>query len=453
MRAWPFCAVIGVPLLGLAIGLPVAASRYEEKIRRETYVSLVPIGGLTDAEAREVLARHWEMRADLPFEFVSDYLPEGPMAVTPRQAGVVLDLDAVLAELPRETFWQRVNPVTPTRRDVRPVYAVVDADLDFLVEVLAARLPQPQSARIDWREGRIVAQPEVPGLELDREGIAARLIDRLNGGTDDALPIRESARRVTSEHLAQMREVVAEFSTNFPRYQTSRNRNIELASDLLTGTILLPGEEFSFNDVVGPRTVGRGFREAGIYVNGRHDTGIGGGICQVSTTLYNAALLSDLQIVRRANHSMPVNYVPVGRDAAVSYGTLDLVFRNNREYPIAVTMEYQAGKVTARILGVRDPELSVTIESANHRSWSRGEKVVEDPTLAPGTSRIVEKGSAGHSIQTFRVVRRNGQVVRRDTLPVSHYPGGVRIVARNSESPAPLVPEHPAPVESDLIGF
>jgi vancomycin resistance protein YoaR len=212
---------------------------------------------------------------------------------------------------------------------------------------------------------------------------------------------------------------------------------------------LAPGERFSFNETVGQRTVKAGFKEAGVYINGRHDTGVGGGICQVSTTLYNAALFSNMKIARRTNHSLPVPYVPVGRDATVNWGAQDLVLENNFDKPIALSATYTPGKLTFRVLGQKQPGLEVKIEREGLKSWAAPTKTVNDSSLAAGKRKVVESGSTGYSVNTFRLVFENGQLVKKEALGRSLYSSSARIIAVGTKSkPAPPVsPVINSPVE------
>src|SRR5262249_4274073 len=159
----------------------------------------------------------------------------------------------------------------------------------------------------------------------------------------------------------------------------------------------------SFNGTVGRRTEKAGFQIAGVYKNGKHDFDVGGGICQVSTTLYNAALLDDLKIVERHNHSMPVAYVPLGRDATVDYGALDLEIANNSDHPIAINSEFHPGKLTFRILGKKDKSLDVKIESDGSQRWDPGTQLVSDPSLPAGKRKVIDKGSSGRQVSTYRL--------------------------------------------------
>ncbi len=168
---------------------------------------------------------------------------------------------------------------------------------------------------------------------------------------------------------------------------------------------------------------------AGVYKKGKHDVDVGGGICQVSTTLYNAALFANLKILQRHNHSMPVPYVPPGQDATVDYGALDLAIENNTASSIAICSEYHPGRLTFRILGKRDPGMKVKIESTGKQRWDPGTQLISDPTLPAGQKKVIDKGAAGESVKTYRVVYREGKEVRRESLGTSYYKGGQKIVA------------------------
>lgn len=165
-------------------------------------------------------------------------------------------------------------------------------------------------------------------------------------------------------------QTLATCTTKFNRGNTNRNTNIMLATKACNGYVIQPGATFSYNKVVGQRTAARGYKEAGVYVNGKTDTGIGGGICQVSSTLFNAALESNMTIVSRSAHSLPVSYLPRGRDATVSWGGPDLKFKNPYSYPVMIGTYYSASKgtLTLSILGPADakiPKATIKVTEKN----------------------------------------------------------------------------------------
>ena len=268
------------------------------------------------------------------------------------------------------------------------------------------------------------------------------------------LPLEEAPKAISDAVLDSMNEVVSEFSTQFPR-NPPRTSNIKLAASRINGTIIPALGKFSFNQVVGERTLSGGFQVAGVYKNGKHDQEVGGGICQVSTTLYNAALFANLTIRRRSNHSMPVAYVPIGRDATVDYGSLDLVIENPTDKPVAVSSEYEPGRLTFRILGTKTPGLSIKLVCGPVDSWTNGEIYQNDPDLPVGKKEVDEPGSKGYLVTSYRYIYQDGQLIKKETLGKSRYPGGKRIIAVGTKgakttavTPATrgdLVPPNPYP--------
>ena len=139
-------------------------------------------------------------------------------------------------------------------------------------------------------------------------------------------------------------DVLGEFKTEYNSGNTNRSTNIKLAASKINGCIINPGEVFSYNETVGERTIEEGYKDALVYVGGEVANGVGGGICQVSTTLYNACLFANLEIVERTNHSFTPHYVAAGRDATVSWGGPDFKFRNNRNYPVMIVVDNPSRK-------------------------------------------------------------------------------------------------------------
>ena len=167
-------------------------------------------------------------------------------------------------------------------------------------------------------------------------------------------------------------DLLATFSTKFNAGYTARVTNLKLAGKKINGTVLLPGETFSYNGVVGKRTVAAGYKEAPIYLNGKEVNGLGGGICQISTTLFNAALYSNLGIVEVHNHQFVPGYSSTGRDATVSWGTKDFKFKNTRSYPVRITCTVSGGTATVNIYGLKEQnepqvDVYVTINSKTEK--------------------------------------------------------------------------------------
>ena len=192
---------------------------------------------------------------------------------------------------------------------------------------------------------------------------------------------------------------LASFTTYYGTGDAGRSYNIYLASKSISETVVMPGETFSFNTLIGECSTRTGYRESTIYLNGELSRGIGGGICQVSTTLYNAVLRANLEIVQRRNHSLSVTYVPLGQDAMVSIGSSDFQFKNNRDYPVKVVASTGTGSITCQIYGLKnDTEYEVKLET-----------------------KVISKTATNTKTQTYKILYINGREVSRTLISTDSY--------------------------------
>lgn len=241
------------------------------------------------------------------------------------------------------------------------------------------------------------------------------------------LPVEFIPPVVTTEELEKklFRDVLASYTTYFrtdTQNNINRGINIGLAANSIDGTILLPGEEFSFNEIVGPRTPERGYKIAHVYVQGQIRDGTGGGICQVSTTLYNAVLRANLEVSERHNHMFTVGYVPLGTDAAVSYGYADLKFKNTTGYPLVIKAIVNNNSIGFRIVSTNDyPNLKVKLATKTISTTSRTTTYIDDPTLPLGTVIVSEKGMDGYVVDTYMKVYNGDTLLREEKLHRSVY--------------------------------
>lgn len=261
------------------------------------------------------------------------------------------------------------------------------------------------------------------------------------GGPEAVLTPKIVVPDLTAADLEQIDGKVGEFSTYYTGIQNRRD-NIVLATHKIDGTLLKAGEIFSYNKVVGPRDRPHGFKEAPQYVHGKHVMGEGGGICQVSSTLFNAALTGGLKIVQRQNHSMPVGYLRHGRDATASYGNIDMQFQNDTGAPLYIRASTQGGRVIFTLWGKRTPGREVTLIGG--REVNVGCPVIthSDPHLAAGRRVTEERGSPGIRVSWTRIIKDNGQVTKRETF-TSHYTAFPSIVAVGTRAAAPKKPVTP----------
>ncbi len=443
--------IVVVAMLALSGAcLGIAAARYEPVVRPGVRLGSVDVGGMSRDQARQALGSWWATAKDTSLAMDSKGFKRSPEGWTAAKMGVELDVDASFDQIPFEDLWEymqrRVGLGKDQSKTYDLVYRRVPDGARALKEFVAANAKATRPAKAVWDGFGVRTEPETPGGELDEDRLPEAVAEAIANGHKGEIPLKVAEKRVPDEALTQIQGVVASYSTRFPTSKVTRCSNIRVASHKLNGSILMPGERFSFNTIVGKRTAKNGFKLAGVYVNGRHDEDFGGGICQVSSTLYNAVLLSDLRVVQRANHSLPVAYVDLGRDATVSYRQPDFVFENNRPTPVALSTHYSPGRLTVRVLGEPDPGLSVKILRRHLKSWDNGVKYVQDAKLPSGVQKVVDKGGRGHKVAVTRVVYRDGVEVRRESLGISTYKGGPRIIAVNG---TPVSVAVPAPVVAD----
>ena len=235
---------------------------------------------------------------------------------------------------------------------------------------------------------------------------------------------------ITKEDLEKnlFKDVLGEYTTSVSGSSVRRN-NVRLAGEKCN-VILLPGEEFSYNKTVGKRTKENGFGEAGAYLNGETVQEVGGGVCQTSSTLYNAVVLSNLEVTERTNHTYISSYVPIGRDATVSWGGPDFKFKNNRDYPIKIEASYANSKLTCKIIGTNVDGSYVKFTSERTGDVAYNTKYENDATIPEGQQVTKQAGSNGGRAVSYRLVYdKDGKLLSKKKEAKSYYKGHEAIIA------------------------
>lgn len=219
------------------------------------------------------------------------------------------------------------------------------------------------------------------------------------------------------------------YSTRYDPSNYNRSNNIEISTEKIDGTIIMPGETFSYNQTVGERTIAAGYKEAGAYAGGKVVQDVGGGICQTSSTLYNAVLLANLEIVDRSNHQFLTSYVSAGRDATVSWGSIDFKFKNNREYPIKIEAKSKNGVCEMSIYGIKEEtEYEVVIQSNVISYIPYTTKYEKDSNLEEGKEVVEQSGYNGCTSEAYRILKINGEVVSKTLLSKDTYDPMTKII-------------------------
>lgn len=272
----------------------------------------------------------------------------------------------------------------------------------------------PVDARLDLSKRTLI--PEVEGRLLDVDGTLGALRDAVSRGEKTASAVFEprKPKRVASElHDVKFDDVLGWFDTRYDRGQkyAARTFNLRLAASKLDGYVLLPGETFDFNDVVGPRDEANGYKVAPVIAEGEVVDGIGGGTCQISGTLHGAAFFAGLEIVERYPHTRPSGYIKMGLDATVVYPTINFRVRNGFEHPVVLHQTVKNGAVRAEILGPRRKR-TVTLIRRIDAAIPYEEVERQDPALPDGVRVLSQRGVAGFKLHRYRIVRDGQHALR-----------------------------------------
>lgn len=306
---------------------------------------------------------------------------------------------------------------------------------------------------------KLIVVPDVAGRSIDKSSLIAiaSALEKTEN-TEKVLPVVFTMPKITSENVSAklFKDTLGTMSTYMPltnQIEYNRKENIKLAVAKINNTILLPGQVFSFNNVVGPRTEEGGYKDAFIYSNGKVVPGVGGGICQVSSTLYNAALFSDFDVLERTNHMFIVSYVPFGRDAAVSYGQSDFKFKNTTKWPIRINGSITSdNRVYFSITGTNEtPGKTIEINPRIVKTMDFQPQYTNDPSLAEGKTVVTHNGAKGYVVDTYKYVKSNGKVVNQTKISTSYYkPLNEEILRGTKKTKTEPVKSKPAVGKDDI---
>lgn len=325
------------------------------------------------------------------------------------------------------SWWERIKRIRAAQEQPYDISIGIQYDeekLNHLIAQWQSKIERPaRNATIRMATGAIV--PEQQGYRLEVDTLRSMILQSLMKNEDATitLPVTNLYPEVSATDLASMgiHEVISTYTTVFDSQNDNRVANIKLAATKVNGRILYPGKTFSFNDVVGPREKSYGFKEAIEIADGEFVPGVGGGICQLSSTLYNAVILANLDIVERYNHSRTLPYVPAGRDATVAFGTLDFKFVNNLAEPLLIVAEVHGNELMVGIFGQHPMAEKVDIVAVNQEAILPQIINQQDDSLYLGETKLEKQGIPGVAVTIMRVVRLKGQLVKQEILSKDRY--------------------------------
>ncbi|MDR1775632.1 MAG: VanW family protein [Actinomycetes bacterium] len=302
----------------------------------------------------------------------------------------------------------------------------------------------PVDAKFSVSGGRVKIKPSKDGTGADPARLARDIVDACMHSekterivTVVTTTVKPKLTTADAEALG-ITERISRYTTTYG-YNAPRVNNIKLLAKSLNGTLVAPGETFSFNGTIGERTAAKGYKEAGAIVNGELVPQLGGGICQVNTTLFNATLLSGVEITERHNHSYYISHYPLGRDATVSWGGPDFKFKNTLDHTILIAAVASNSSVTVSFWGV-DPGYKVTLSTGEFTRKDFKTKEIKDPDLEKGKKSVETHGIKGGQVVLTQTVKKDGEVVRKSTY-TSNYVSVTEVVRVGTKKPKEKKPE------------
>ena len=468
-RRAPWIALALASLLVIAgIGLYVfSLSRPEQAFRDKAaalrpgvfydqiYVDGYPIGGMSFAQAESAVAQH---AASTQQALGITLKVDGTVyQITQQQLPFRRNTREVLEEawsIGRQGFsWMVGENLTPFEVRYRHVQRIRQDKAHFvtrvtydphdaraLCESIASQLTRaPVNAVIasfDFSTRAFTVTRDVPGRQVNVQDLLTPLTQALDRGDYQAVISLESTPilpKVTSSDLQNSFTMLASFATKTTS-DNDRNNNIALAAQALNGKTLMPGETLSFNEATGKRTLEKGYRGAPAIAGGVLIDDVGGGVCQVSSTLFNAAALAGMTIVDRSPHAWPSSYVDKGLDATVNWPNLDFKFRNDKDTPVFIIARYEKRQVAVEVYGMRTgPGESISLETQVTGTFAppADPLMQPNPSLPPGTRQELKKPRTGYTVDTYRVYLRDGVSYRREKLFTSRYPMIQQVIEYN----------------------
>lgn len=425
--------VVLVILLCSYVGLSASVNKVpEDKICDNVFIGTVEVSGMDASEAQaaleEKVSEYQAMTMTLKAE-------EASVDITLSELGFQIGDTEKLVKKAVEygktgSVWSRYFKLNKLEKEAKVFDVTYSVDEEMVAAVIEEQMPEledgAKNATITRSNGEFVITDAEKGVAIETEestkAIETFLNDTWKQESDTIeLVTKIEEPEITREQLEQIQDVLGKYTT-YCGTGGGRVQNIETGASLINGTVLMPGEEFSADAAMRPYTYENGYAEAGSYENGKVVQSMGGGICQVSSTLYNACILAELEITQRQAHSMTVGYVDPSMDAAIAGDYKDLKFVNSTETPIYIEGSVSGGYITFKIYGkeTRPENRSIAFVSETLSTTKPGKKFVAS-SASLGTKSTEDSGHTGLTAQLWKVVYENGTEVSREVFNTSTY--------------------------------
>ncbi|OPY57754.1 MAG: Vancomycin B-type resistance protein VanW [Pelotomaculum sp. PtaU1.Bin035] len=424
-----FLSLILILLSGAGISgaAMILETKYSGIIQQGVTIAGIPLGGLNSAEAAKIL----ENAISTPVSDTLELKDSGEIYLIKLSdiEGRYDYLSTAEQALEYSNEGKGVNQlISILRLRAAPVNMAIK--IAYSEEKLANSIKNvqkewdklPKDAEVKLSNDKVIIVNEKNGYRVDFEKTLEQVRQALAEGnlhTEASGYILKPG--ITSKELEGINTLLSEYVTSFDASASDRTHNITLANTALNGCLLKPGEVFSLNRRLGPRLAETGYLKAPAFIGNSLALDIGGGVCQIATTLYNAVLLADLPVLERYSHPSPVSYVSPGRDATIAGDYLDLKFANNMDDPVYISSTVESGTLTVRIFGAKKSNSRVVKITSEKTIIEPNVITYQDNTLEEGDTRIKDPGKIGYEAKVYREVAVGGQVESKALISTDYY--------------------------------
>ena len=436
------CAAI----LGYVLNVKSNVARWENKIYPGVNVYGVDLSGKTKEEAVEILNN--QLTTSILDKVITVTVGEEKFELKYSDIEPTINIEKTVEEA--LVFGKDLGMFAKQSSIKNGVDHTVETEMDFNEEGLKSFEDTVNNtvdiaaidAKITINYGEISVTPETLGKKIDAEELHSKLIEAINPDPADVINItmelKDYSPRVTAEQLNKINGIIASFSSTYNNTGDGRVTNMRLASEYINGTVLMPGDEFSYNETIGQTTAERGYAQANTYVGSEIVPNYGGGVCQISTSLYRAAMRANLRSTLRYNHSMMVSYAEPSLDATVFEGDIDYRFINTYDFPIYIEGGMSSGYITFNIYGNKNGLAGKTYELVNEviEKYDYSTEYVDDNTVEEGRQYTKVSGAAGYRSNGYLVTYENGVEVSRELVSTDIYQPMNSVVVRGAKKVA-----------------
>lgn len=413
----------------------------DSTICKGVFIDQVDVSGMTASQAGAAVAEYLEsLRVKKLAVMVSDNLVQTDLAGIGYTADYTEAVDQALKFGKSGNLIKRYKEL----KDIEQGNVVLPLEYSFDIQKLrewvessvSAYNIAPVNATVKRENGKFIYTDEIAGSKVNVEQTVQAISDAVNNWSRQDLLVEavmeEDKPQYTRESVELCNTIIGSFTTDFSSSASGRAANLENGARLINNYVLYPGEVFSAYKVLTPFTKENGYHLAGAYLNGIVVDSLGGGVCQVSTTLYNAVLEAELEVVERHPHSMTISYVDLSRDAAIAGTYKDLKFRNNTDAPIVIEAYTKNRKITFNIWGheTRDRVNRKVVYETKIISKTNppADVVTEDPSKPKSYKKVTQSAHTGYKAQLYKIVYENGKEVSRELVNTSTYKAEPRYV-------------------------